>query len=72
MFCYFFVDTPIMTVLVWIDKAINMVNMGVAVKKWQNVDSLQKRIGKKLHLLKSYGQNQIFCKFFLVTPKVYA
>ena len=26
--------------------AINMVNMGVSAKNWQNVDSLQKRFGK--------------------------
>ena len=37
----------IMAVLVWVDMAINMVNMGVSANKRHYVDSLQKRIGKK-------------------------
>ena len=36
----------IMAVFVWVDLAINMVNMGVFAKNWQNVDSLRKWIGK--------------------------
>ena len=36
----------IMAILVSVVMAINMVNMYVSVKIWQNVGSLQKRIGK--------------------------
>ena len=30
----------IMVIFVWVDMAINMVNIGVYAKSWQNVDSL--------------------------------
>ena len=30
----------IMAILVWVDMAINMVNIGVYAKRWQNVDNL--------------------------------
>ena len=30
----------IMAIFVWVDMAINMVNIGVYAKSWQNVDSL--------------------------------
>ena len=36
----------IMAILVWVDMAINMANIGVYAKSWQNVDSLRKQIGK--------------------------
>ena len=36
----------LMAILVWVDLAINMVNMDVSAKNKQNVDSLRKRIGK--------------------------
>ena len=36
----------VMAILVWVEMTTNMVNMGVSAKNWQNVDSLQKRIGK--------------------------
>ena len=35
-----FSKIAIMAILVWVDMAINMVNIGVYVKSWQNVDSL--------------------------------
>ena len=35
-----FSKIPIMAVLVWVDMALNMVNMDVSTKNWQNVDSL--------------------------------
>ena len=41
-----FSKIAIMAILVWVDVAINMVNMGVSAKNWENVDSLPKRIGK--------------------------
>ena len=41
-----FSKIAIMAILVWVDVAINMVNMGVSAKNRQNVDSLRKRIGK--------------------------
>ena len=41
-----FTKIAIMAILVWVDMAMNMVNMGVSAKNWQNVDSLRKRIGK--------------------------
>ena len=36
----------IMAILVWIDRAINMVSIGVYAKNRKNVDNLRKRIGK--------------------------
>ena len=62
-FYQFFAETPILTifmatsshtriailaVLKLVDMAMNMVNMGVSAKNRQNVDSLQKLIGKKV------------------------
>ena len=41
-----FNQIAIMAILVWVNMAKNMVNIGVYAKGWQNVDSLQKRIGK--------------------------
>ena len=41
-----FTKIATMAILVWVDVAINMVNMGVSAKNRQNVDSLRKRIGK--------------------------
>ena len=41
-----FSKIAIMAVVVLVDMAIDMVNMGVSAKNWQNVDSLRKRIGK--------------------------
>ena len=35
-----FSKIAIMAVLVWVDMAINMVDMGFFAKNWQNVDSL--------------------------------
>ena len=34
----------IMAILVWVDVAINIVDMDVSAKNWQNVDSLRKQI----------------------------
>ena len=36
----------IMAIFVWVDMAINMVNIGVYAKNRENVDNLRKRIGK--------------------------
>ena len=36
----------IMAILVWVDMAINMVNIGVYAKNRKNEDNLRKRIGK--------------------------
>ena len=41
-----FSKIAIMAVIVWVDMAIIMGNMGVSAKNRQNVDSLRKRIGK--------------------------
>ena len=41
-----FSKIAIMAVLVLVDMAINMVNMGVSAKSRQNVDSLRKQIAK--------------------------
>ena len=41
-----FSNIAIVAILVWVVMAINMVNMGVSAKNWENVDSLPKRIGK--------------------------
>ena len=35
-----------LAIMAWHNMAINMVNVGVSAKNRQNVDSLQKRIGK--------------------------
>ena len=43
-----FSKIAIMAIFIWVDVAINMVNMGVSAKNRQNVDSLQKWIGKLL------------------------
>ena len=36
----------ILAIMAWRNMAINMVNMYVSAKIWQNVGSLRKRIGK--------------------------
>ena len=36
----------LMAILVWVDMAINVVNIGVYVKNRKNVDNLLKQIGK--------------------------
>ena len=41
-----FSKIAIMAIFVWVDMAINMVNMNVSAKNWQTVDCLWKRIGK--------------------------
>ena len=43
-------------VLLWVDMAITMVNIGVYAENRKNVDNLRKQIEKKSHQLKSYGQ----------------
>ena len=41
-----FSKRAIMAILGWVDMAINIVNMGVSAKNWQNADSLGKQIVK--------------------------
>ena len=41
-----FYKIAIMAIIVRVDMAINMVNIGVYAKKRKNVDNLRKRIGK--------------------------
>ena len=43
-----FNEMTIMTILVLVDMAINMANIGVSAKTMKNVDNLWKQIGQKL------------------------
>ena len=52
----------IMAILVWINMAINMVNIGVYAKNRKNVDSLQKRIGKYCVGSKVMAKTKYFVK----------
>ena len=44
-----FSKIAIMAILVWVDVAINMVNIGVYAKSWQNVDLTRKYICIRLY-----------------------
>ena len=57
-----FSKIAIMAILVWVDVAINMVNMGVSAKNRQNVESLRKRIGKNRIGYKVMAKTKYFVK----------
>ena len=52
----------VMAILVWVEMATNMVNMGVSAKNRQNVDSLRKRIGKNRIGKKVMAKTKYFVK----------
>ena len=51
-----------LAILVWIDRAINMVSIRVYAKNRKNVDNLQKRIGKNCTSLKVMAKTKYFLK----------